>query len=91
MLQGILSKYKNWLVPVFLAIANHNPNMGDWLTSKFLEFNRGDSHSKLVLEIILVSKEHSFKRIKMVYDCIMQNLNNLGFLETFCSASNFVK
>jgi hypothetical protein len=29
--------------------------MGDWLTGKFLEFNRGDSHAKLVLDIILVS------------------------------------
>ncbi len=62
--------------------------MGDWLTAKFLEFNRGESHSKLVLEIILVSEQQSFKRIKMVYDCILRNVNNLIFVDTFCSAGN---
>jgi hypothetical protein len=60
--------------------------MGDWLTSKFLEFNQGESHSKLVLDIILVSTQYSFKRIKMVYDCIISNLNSLVFVDTFCSA-----
>jgi len=68
------------------AIATHNPEMGDWLTSKFLEFNQGESHSKLVLDIILVSTQYSFKRIQMVYECIVKNLNSLVFVETFCSA-----
>ena len=85
-----MNKYKTWLVPVFLAIATYNPEMGDWLTSKFLEFNRGDSHSKLVLDIILVWPKYSFKRIKMVYDCIIQNLNYLVFVDTFSSALKLV-
>ena len=88
MLQGILNKYKNWLVPVFLvfssiliimkAIATHNPEMGDWLTSKFLEFNQGESHSKLVLDIILVSTHDEEDFADLV-----ESSSAIGFLPKF--------
>jgi hypothetical protein len=60
--------------------------MGDWMTQKFLEYKRGESHSKLVLDIIVSSPKYSFRRIKMVYDTIINQMSNLVFVENFCSA-----
>ena len=40
MLSNYLLVQEAWLSPVFLAIAQHNQEMGDWIINKFLDLSK---------------------------------------------------
>ncbi len=38
-LSNLLVTHEEWLSSIFLAIASHNANMGDWIINNFLNLN----------------------------------------------------
>ena len=78
---------------MFLAMASHNTQLGDWILEQLLKLNKPPPHSKMVLEIILSDPLNSYRRIikllEFVYFILTNPLkinSNLHFAEIFFPA-----
>ena len=76
-LASLLMPHESWLAPVFLAIASHNPEMGDWIINKFLDLSRSREHAKLVGDIILIDSEHLFTRLGHLHNFVLSEIRRL--------------
>ena len=73
-LSALLVQHEPWLTPIFLAIASHNSQMGDWIISRFLDLNKSREHAKIVTEIILSQDELIASRVLQLHRFILVEL-----------------
>jgi len=79
-LTNLLMPHESWLAPVFLAIASHNPEMGDWIITKFLDLSKSREHAKLVGDIILIDNEHLFERLARLNNFVLTETKRISSL-----------
>ena len=96
-LASLLVPNEHWLTPVFLAIAIHNDEMGDWMMRKLLDTSRSREHAKVVGEIIACNINLLDSRLNLMSAFILEELkkyisaNTTDCLNKFNSLVNFIE
>lgn len=84
----MLVNHETCLAPVFLAIAGNNQEMGDWILANFLDLKKGNSHAKMVNEIVCSQLTHTHNRVSHVHHFIL-NIAIKEILHLHSSANLF--
>ena len=88
-LTALLIPHEAWLTPIFLAIASHNNQMGDWIISRFLDLNRSREHARIVGEIVLIQEEFIFSRVIQLHKFILFEIKRIILLSKAESMNKF--
>ena len=81
LLASLVSIKKNLIEPTFIAISSYNNEMGDWIISQFLNNSSIYKHAALVGEIVMCNKEELPRRLLLLQNHVMKELESICKLE----------